>query len=111
MTQHKFGFVFQNHFVVRLEGLLNHVLVELKRDRTSEYSGDLNSELIGIANIYLFGIQMVWTIRSATMVKHLVTLFGQVSTRKGCYQLPIFRCTNVHLLRYARQLFRCAIFK
>ena len=46
MTQHKFGFVFQNHFVVRLDGLLDHVLVELKRDTTSEYSGDLNSELI-----------------------------------------------------------------
>ena len=23
-------------------------------------------------------------------------LFGQVRTRTGCYQLPIFRCTNVH---------------
>ena len=28
--------------------------------------------------------------------------FGQVSTRTGCYQLPIFRCTNVHPRRYAR---------
>ena len=27
-------------------------------------------------------------------------LFGQVSTCTGHYQLPIFRCTNVHLGRY-----------
>ena len=111
MTQHKFGFVFQNHFVIRLDGLLDHVLVELKRDRTSEYSGDLNSKLIWIANIYLFGIQMVanwmvWTIGLANMVKLLVSLFGQVSTCTGPYQLQIFRrCTNVH------PLFRGAIFR
>ena len=35
-------------------------------------------------------------------------LFGQVST--GGYQLPIFRCTNVHLQRYARPLFRRAVY-
>ena len=29
-------------------------------------------------------------------------LFGQVSTHTGRYQLPIFRCSNVHPWRYAR---------
>ena len=28
-------------------------------------------------------------------------LFGQVSTRTGCYRLPRFRCTNVHPQKYA----------
>ena len=37
-------------------------------------------------------------------------LFGQVSTCTGHYQLPIFRCTNVHLRRCARPLFRRAVF-
>ena len=37
-------------------------------------------------------------------------LFRQVSTRTGRYQLPIFRCTNVHPRRYARPYFRRAIY-
>ena len=39
-----------------------------------------------------------------------IEFFGQVSTRTGCYQLPIFRCTNVHPVRYAHPLFRSAVF-
>ena len=30
MTQHKFGLVFDDDFVVRLDGLLQHVFKELK---------------------------------------------------------------------------------
>ena len=37
-------------------------------------------------------------------------LFGQVSTLTGRYQLPIFRCTNVHQRRYARPLFRRPVY-
>ena len=42
---------------------------------------------------------------------HVQVLFRQVSTWTDCYQLPIFRCTNVHPWRYARPMFRCAIFR
>ena len=31
-------------------------------------------------------------------------LFGQVSSHTGCYKLPIFCCTNVHLGRYTCSL-------
>ena len=34
-----------------------------------------------------------------------------LSTHTGHYQLPIFRCTNVHPRRYARPIFRRAIFR
>ena len=56
-------------------------------------SKHLNSELIWIANFYLFGIQMVakwmvWTIRLSTMVKRLVsyqTLYHSNSKILVCY--------------------------
>jgi hypothetical protein len=35
MTQHKFRLVFDDHFVVRLDGLLHHVLEELKKKRAA----------------------------------------------------------------------------
>ena len=38
-------------------------------------------------------------------------LFGQVSTCTGHYKLPIFHCTNVHPRRYARPLFRPAVYR
>ena len=33
MTQHKFRLVFDDHFVVRLDGLLHHVLKELQGNK------------------------------------------------------------------------------
>jgi len=35
MTQHKFRLVFDDHFIVRLDGLLHHVLEELKKKRAA----------------------------------------------------------------------------
>ena len=37
-------------------------------------------------------------------------IFWQVSKRTGCYQLPIFGCTNVHPRRYPPLLFRRAVY-
>ena len=33
-------------------------------------------------------------------------LFGQANKSTGCYKMPVFRCTNVHLWRNTHPLFR-----
>ena len=50
---------------------------------------------------------------SGTDATHLQSpaLFRLVSSCTGCYQLPKFRCTNVHPRRYASPIFRHAIFR
>ena len=72
----------------------------------NEYRGhwmmNINSQLLRL------------TAARVSLVSRLVMLasllFGQVSTRTGRYQLPILRCTNVHLWRYACPLFRRAVY-
>ena len=43
------------------------------------------------------------------LIIQINTIITSIAPSRGCYQLPIFRCTNVHLWRYASPLFRRSV--